>query len=180
MNQEELQTIQRMIRAKMSTSTLPADEGKPNVQLISKRQRVVEIQAMLHEAEQELRAEEAKGSWVNQLDAKIREAEGALRQLATRYSIVVGDQLTKNLIGETRDFKTAPDEIKTIVKHHERMHALRQFTLSGRTLPQRLDPDGRIVNDGPTVKSLYERAEEVTAKLDALKAYIANEQARRS
>jgi hypothetical protein len=152
-------------------------EGKPNMPLISARQKVVELQAQLDEATQALKIEEAKGSWIDQLDAKIREAEQALGQLSRSYADKVADQLTKRSIGDSREFKTAPDEIKSIVKHHERLHALRKFTLAGRPpLPQRLTPEGKIVDDKPTLEFLYKRAVEVAETLSELRLHIAAEE----
>jgi hypothetical protein len=155
-------------------------DGRPNVPLIEARNRVVLLQAELDSAIKELQAEEAKGSWIDQLDAEIRKAETALLHLTNDYSTKVSDDLVRGLIGKSNEFKTAPSEIKAIVRHHDRLHVLRKFNLAGREpLPQRLGPDGRIVTDKPSLEFLYDRAEQVAKKLDELRSHIAAEEQER-
>jgi hypothetical protein len=155
-------------------------DGKPNLPLIESRNRVVVLQKELEEAIKELQAEEAKGSFMDQLDAEIRKAEAALLQLLNDYSTKVSDDLVRGLIGKSGEFKTAPSEIKNIVRYHDRLNVLRKFNLSGRDpLPQRLGTDGRIVTDKPSLEFLYARAEQVAQKMNELRSHIAAEEQER-
>jgi hypothetical protein len=155
-------------------------EGKPNLPFIESRKKVHELQWQLDAAIKELQAEEAKGSWIDQLDAEIRKAETALLQLLNDYANAVSDNLVRGLIGKSSEFKTALSEIKSIVKYHERLTGLRKFNLAGRDpLPQRLGPDGRLVTDSPALEFLYARAEQVAKKLDELRSHIAAEEQER-
>jgi hypothetical protein len=153
-------------------------EGKPNMPLINARQKVVTLQAQLDEAMKELRAEEAKGTWIDQLSGQIAEAEIALRLLAQSYSDRVMDQIVKQLCGESLTYKTASKEVQAIVWDHERTLGLRKFTLPSRPEPvRRQDPQtGRLINDGYSLEYLYKRADEVASKLNALRAHIAAEE----
>jgi hypothetical protein len=155
-------------------------DGKPNLPLINARKKVNDLQWQLDAAIKELRAEEAKGSWIDQLDAEIRKSEAALLQLLNDYSNKVADDLVRGLIGKSQKFKTAPSEIKSIVRHHERLTGLRQFNIGGRDpLPKKLSPDGRLVTDSRSLEFLYSRAEHVAEKLKSLRSHIAAEEQER-
>lgn len=153
-------------------------ENRPNWPLVNARQKVVLLQAQLDEAMKELRAEDAKGSWIDQLSRQIADAERALRQLLDSYSDRVMDQIVKKLCGESRTYKTASKEVKAIVRDHERTLGLRKFTLPSRPQPvRRQDPQtGRLISDGYSLEYLYKRAEEVASKLNARRAHIASEE----
>jgi hypothetical protein len=152
-------------------------EGKPNMPLINARQQVAELQATLEEALKELRAEEAKGSWIDQLDREIMLTERAYQNLAERYAGRVRDQVTKQLFGRA-DYESLSDGSKEMVCDHERVRVLRKFTLFPRKqMPVRQDKEtGRHVADPWPLEYLYERAEQVAQKLVALRSHIAAEE----
>jgi hypothetical protein len=141
-------------------------EGTVNQPLVDARQRVVLLEAQLDEARKSLAVLESKGSFLDQLNQAVNQAERRVEALLNHYTRVVTDELIQIRYGQKVNFAALGSEAKRELRMHVRLTDLKQFYISRR---------GDF--DQVTPEYLYARAEKAATTLDALRQHIEQDQA---
>ena len=141
-------------------------EGTVNQPLIDARQRVVFLETQLNEACKHLKEMEAKGSWLDHLNAAVYAAERRVEGLLGQYERLVIDQLIHLRYGQQISFAKLGSEAKSDLRMHVRVTRLKQFNIGRRDNFEQITPE-----------YLYARAEKAATTLDALRRHIQADQA---
>lgn len=152
-----------------AVETYQAVDGQPNVPLIEANQAVVLLEAQLEEARKHLKELEAKGSWVDRFNQAVHVAERQVEVLRGNYERKVTNELLKERFGQTVNIAALSSATKRELRFHIRVTNLKRFYIQRRGDYDQITPD-----------YLYKRAEAAAATLDALRKYIAEDQARPS
>jgi hypothetical protein len=140
-------------------------EGTVNQPLIDARQAVVLLEAQLDEARKSLAVLESKGSFLDQLNQAVYQAERQFENLLRSYESQVIDELIQIRYDHKVSVAALGPEAKRDLRMHAKLTRLKQFFI-----PRRGDYD--VI----TPEYLYARADKAGTTL-ALKQYITKDQA---
>ena len=150
----------------IAVETYQANEGKPNTDLLNARVEVNRLSAELNAAQQRLALEEQKGSFLDRLNAAVHTAENRVQSLLNNYTNAVRDQVLFGWFGQSIPPHAISNERKNDLELHVRISRLKQFKIGDRSMYEVLTPE-----------YLFARAEKAATTLDALRKYIAKDQA---